>query len=272
MTSNKQYSLEDLQYLMARLRDPKDGCPWDLQQNYVSITPSTIEEAYEVVDAIEQEDFDHLQEELGDFLFQVIFYCQLAKEEARFDVDDVVHGVTAKLIRRHPHVFPTGELHSRVSEANKTDDTAVKASWEGIKQNEREAKGKMSVLDDVPKNLPGLTRAYKLQKRAARLDFDWKDKASVLAKVREELDELTEAMQRSNSQDAAEELGDLMFTCVNLSRHLGEDPEALMRQANKKFERRVKSVEAQLNRSPQKSFTPHELDRFWQIAKGEEHT
>src|SRR5690625_278269 len=164
------YDIDDLLYLMARLRDPRDGCPWDLKQSYATIAPSTLEEAYEVVDTIERDDLDHLQEELGDLLFQVIFYSQLAREEQRFDFSQVVSDLVAKLVRRHPHVFPDGTLQSRASTTGEKP-SQVKQRWEAIKQQERSAKGAEGLLDDVPLNLPALSRAAKLQKRAASVGF-----------------------------------------------------------------------------------------------------
>lgn len=269
--SETQFDLENLIYLMQRLREPETGCPWDIKQNYLSITPSTIEEAYEVVDAIEHEDYDHLREELGDLLFQVIFYCQLANEDGRYNFYDVVDGLTAKLVRRHPHVFPDGTLESRRNSAEALDDKKIKASWENIKQSERKEKGKAGVFDDVPKSLPGLTRAAKLQKRAAKLGFDWDDRADVLEKVEEEAGELREAFSSGNDSAIEEELADLMFSCVNLARHMGKDADALMRQANLKFEHRfssvVASMEVKSKETGQEKFSIEELESFWQASK-----
>lgn len=269
--SETQFDLENLIYLMQRLREPETGCPWDIKQNYLSITPSTIEEAYEVVDAIEHEDYDHLREELGDLLFQVIFYCQLANEDGRYNFYDVVDGLTAKLVRRHPHVFPDGTLESRRNTAEALDDKKIKASWENIKQSERKEKGKAGVFDDVPKSLPGLTRAAKLQKRAAKLGFDWEDRVDVLEKVEEEAGELREAFSSGNDSAIEEELADLMFSCVNLARHMGKDADALMRQANLKFEHRfsnvVASMEVKSKETGQEKFSIEELESFWQASK-----
>lgn len=265
-----EYSLDDLTYLMSRLRDPETGCPWDIKQSYKSITSSTIEEAYEVVDAIESEDFDHLREELGDLLFQVIFYTQLAKEESRFSFHDVVHGLTAKLVRRHPHVFPDGTLQSQCDSSRDMDDAAIKASWENIKQAERESKGDKGVFDDVPKSLPGLTRASKLQKRAAKLGFDWKESAQVLDKVGEEFGELQEAFESGDAAHTASELGDLMFSCVNFARHIGRDPDELMRQANQKFQSRFTHVHNRMTESSKSAHSTEELEAFWCEAKERE--
>ncbi len=261
------YSLEDLVYLMQRLREPETGCPWDLKQNYQSITSSTIEEAYEVVDAIEQGDLDHLKEELGDLLFQVIFYSQLADEEKRFSFHDVVHVITEKLLRRHPHVFPDGTLQSRRQPGEELDDSHIKASWENIKQSERSAKGAPGIFDDVPKALPALTRAAKLQKRAAKLGFDWTATDQVLDKIEEELTELSEAFDAGSEEDVAEELGDLMFTCVNLARHLGRDPDSLLRAANQKFESRFTHVAARIKTASEQPPTAATLEAWWAEAK-----
>ena len=191
------YRLDDLLHLMARLRDPEFGCPWDLQQSYATIVPHTLEEAYEVADAIEQGDFPQLREELGDLLFQVVYYSQLAREEDRFAFDEVVDGITRKLIRRHPHVFLDGDLYGK-PDAAKLAEAAVKQRWEELKAEERAAKAKepqqLSLLDDVPVALPALSRAAKLQKRAAQVGFDWPEALPVVDKVREELDEVLEAM------------------------------------------------------------------------------
>jgi len=271
--SQKQYIIDDLVYLMSRLRDPDTGCPWDLKQDYRSITPSTIEEAYEVVDAIERNDLEHLKEELGDCLFQVVFYAQLANEEYRWDFSDVVHGITEKLIRRHPHVFPEGTLLSRRNAGDTLDDEGIKTSWESIKQGEREEKGKTGALDDVPTALPALQRAQKLQKRAARVGFDWTEARQVLDKIHEEVAELENAFSDTGADDRAEliaeELGDLMFSCVNLSRHLKRDAEQLLRSANSKFERRFRHVEAQLQEKGRclEEATLEEMDDLWQHAK-----
>lgn len=259
--------LEDLLYLMARLRDPETGCPWDVEQDYKSIAPSTIEEAYEVVDAIEREDFVHLREELGDLLFQVIFYSQLAQEQQRFDFNTVVEDLTAKLIRRHPHVFPDGDLHAK--HTSRLSEHAVRQNWEALKQKERGAKGKLGLLDDVPLGLPALSRAQKLQKRAAQVGFDWPDVASVLDKLAEETEELRDALARGDRDAQQEELGDMMFTLVNLSRYLRFDSEAVLRQSNDKFCRRFHHIERQFA-AQERTLEATELERmevFWQEAK-----
>lgn len=266
----RPYALSDLLYLMSRLRSKEDGCPWDIKQDFKSIAPSTLEEAFEVVDAIEKEDFDHLREELGDLLFQVIFYAQLGDEKDYFDFPAIVDGLTAKLVRRHPHVFPDGTLKSRRSKDLRKDDDAIKASWEAIKEEERREKGKRGVFDDVPVALPAISRAAKLQKRAAKQGFDWPDKAPVLDKLREELEELEQACADQDEAAMAEELGDLMFTCVNLSRHIKRDPEQLLRQANRKFEQRFRYVNEQITTSGDETLSLDELERHWQAAKSEQ--
>lgn len=268
MPEVRSYTIDDLLYLMARLRDPQTGCPWDIKQSYASIAPSTLEEAYEVVDAIEQGDFDHLKEELGDLLFQVIFYSQIAKEEERFAFDGIVSTLVAKLIRRHPHVFPDGSLHSRIdNRANLPED--VKARWEAIKQEERAAKGALGVLDDVPLGMPALSRAAKLQKRAATVGFDWQDVQGPIAKVREELAEVEEAIIAGDTAHIEEEIGDLLFAVVNISRFLKLDPEQAMRRANGKFETRFRYIESHAATDLSQAGID-ELNRLWDEAKQRE--
>lgn len=264
------YQIDDLLYLMARLRDPQQGCPWDLKQTYASLVPYTLEEAYEVADAIEQADFEHLPGELGDLLFQVVYYSQLAQEERRFAFTDVVHGITQKLIRRHPHVFPQGALYAAV-ERQHVDESQIHPRWEEIKAQERAEKAKepeqLSLLADIPRALPALSRATKLQRRAAQAGFDWATPEPVFEKVREELAEVHEA--QSDPVAVAEELGDLLFSVVNLCRHLQIDPEAALRAANTKFERRFRYLESQIGQSG-RAFNQHtlaELDQFWNQAK-----
>ena len=269
------YKLDDLLQLMARLRHPEHGCPWDLKQSYASIVPYTLEEAYEVADAIERGDFDHLPGELGDLLFQVVYYSQLAAEEGRFGFAEVVDGITAKLIRRHPHVFPDGDLYA-APDAQKLEEAAVKQRWEELKAEERAARAaapeQLSLLDDVPQALPALSRAAKLQKRAAQVGFDWPEALPVLDKVREELDEVLEAMSENDPQAIAEELGDLLFVVVNLVRHLKVEPEAALRAANGKFERRFRFIEQALRDAgrPIENCSLDELDALWGEAKKQE--
>ncbi|NNN23670.1 MULTISPECIES: nucleoside triphosphate pyrophosphohydrolase [Pseudomonas] len=269
------HKLEDLLYLMARLRDPQNGCPWDLKQSYATIVPYTLEEAYEVADAIERGDFDHLREELGDLLFQVVYYAQLAREEGRFEFDAVVDGITNKLIRRHPHVFPDGDLYGEPDPA-KLEEAAVKQRWEELKAEERAAKAaepvQLSLLDDVPNALPALSRAAKLQKRASQVGFDWADALPVVDKVREELDEVLEAMAGGDTEAQAEEVGDLLFVVVNLARKLKVDPETALRAANAKFERRFRYIETALRDQGRtlEDSNLEEMDELWGAAKRDE--
>ena len=269
------YRLDDLLHLMARLRDPQHGCPWDLKQDYASIVPHTIEEAYEVADAIERGDFAHLPGELGDLLFQVVYYSQLAREEGRFEFATVVDGIVRKLVRRHPHVFPDGDLYGAPDMA-RLEEAAIRQRWEEIKAEERAeaaaAPQQLSLLDDVPAALPALSRAAKLQKRAAHVGFDWPDALPVVDKVREELDEVLEAMSENDPRVIAEEVGDLLFVAVNLARHLKVDPEAALRGANAKFERRFRFIEQRLRERgrPIEACSLDELDALWGEAKKQE--
>ncbi|MFG0864911.1 nucleoside triphosphate pyrophosphohydrolase [Pseudomonas sp. FYR_7] len=268
------YTLQDLLHLMARLRDPQYGCPWDLKQDYASIVPHTLEEAYEVADTIERGDFEDLQGELGDLLFQVVYYSQLAREEGRFAFDGVVDGITRKLIRRHPHVFPTGDLYAPL-ETPSLSDAQVKSRWEEIKAQERAQKSRpeqLSLLDDVPTALPALSRAAKLQKRAATVGFDWLEALPVVDKVREELDEVLQAMADGDSDALEDEVGDLLFAVVNLARHLKHDPENALRRANRKFERRFRFIEQALRDSGTaiEDCNLDALDTLWGEAKRQE--
>ena len=265
------FGVDDLLYLMRRLRDPVSGCPWDLKQSYQSIAPSTLEEAYEVVDAIEREDYPNLKEELGDLLFQTIFYSQLASEEKRFSFAEVVDALVTKLIRRHPHVFHDGTLHGE-SDTQKVAETAVKHNWEAIKQQERDAKGVGGVLADVPLALPAVTRAIKLQKRASRIGFDWPDVKGVMMKLLEEIRELTDAAEAADQAGVEAEMGDLLFTCINVARHLEVDPESALRAANNKFVTRFQCMEQEAAEAGKVlSLLPHdELERLWLQAKADE--
>ena len=269
MFRHQKHSLEDLLTLMARLREPGTGCPWDIQQDYRSITPSTIEEAYEVVDAIEKADFHHLKEELGDLLFQVIFYSQLGSEDGHFSFTEIVSDLVSKLVRRHPHVFPDGTLNSRIDPEQERDENTIKANWEQVKKTERAEKGKSGVLDDVPLVLPALSRAAKLQKRAAGVGFDWPSLVGVLDKVEEEIDELKEAIELGDKDAITSELGDVFFGLVNVSRHLKLDPETVLRGGNTKFERRFQFIETQLRESELnfEDVSLEELDQYWDRAK-----
>lgn len=261
--------IEQLRVLMQRLRDPNDGCPWDRKQDFASIVAYTLEEAYELADAIALEQPDAIRGELGDLLFQVIFYSQMAEEKGWFDFDAVAQGIVDKLLRRHPHVFPDGTLASRAADAPDTPTEAIKRKWESIKQAERAERGLSGLLDDVPAALPALSRAAKLQKRAAGVGFDWADATEVLAKLDEERAELEEATLDGSSEAVEHELGDLLFTVVNLARHLGVDPEAALRSANRRFEQRFGHIERSLvsaGRHP-KDASQSELELLWQQAK-----
>jgi len=259
---DEQASIEKLRWIMEELRDPETGCPWDIKQDFASIVPHTLEEAYEVADAIEQQDFIELEKELGDLLFQVIFYSQLGQEQKRFDFDSVVSAICEKLIRRHPHVFSDSQLST---------DTEIKANWENEKAKERQQKNSddnLSILADIPKNLPALSQAAKIQKRCSHVGFDWHNIDDVFAKVEEEVAEV-KAELHDKPEALAEELGDLMFAVVNVCRHAKQDPEALLRKANQKFSRRFNFVEQQVNES-QQEFEQHsleQLEQYWQNAK-----
>ena len=275
MAEDTKYRLNDLIELMARLRDPLDGCPWDLQQNYQSIVPSTIEEAYEVADAIERGNYTDLRDELGDLMFQTVFYSQLASEEGLFDLEEVISTLVAKLVRRHPHVFPDGTLDSRkggLVSSSDVDEQKIKENWEEIKRKERLNKGQLSVLDDIPLNLPALSRAQKTQKRAASLGFDWQNAEQVLPKIDEELAELREAMDQQDKEAVEEELGDLLFSCVNLGRKLKLDSEQVLRKAERKFEYRFKNMEQDIDSEGFliKDLSIEQLETFWQKAKNKE--
>ena len=238
MTSIQGHGIKDLLYVMARLRDPEYGCPWDRKQDFQSISSHTLEEAYEVIDAIEREDYLHLKDELGDLLFQVVFYGQLGSERDYFSFEDIVDGLILKLVKRHPHVFPEGNLRSFRHSGEDLDNEEIKRTWESIKQKEREQRGEARALGDVPKALSALMRANKLQARAANLKFDWLDYRPVVEKIHEELGEVLDAMVTDQQEKVEEEVGDLIFASVNLARHLGVDSERALRVANSKFERR----------------------------------
>lgn len=272
-----RHGMDDLLTLMQVLRDAEQGCPWDLQQDWDSIVPHTLEEAYEVADAIERRAFDELPGELGDLLFQVVYYAQFGAEEQRFDFADIVDTLTAKMLRRHPHVFPEGTLGSRrppgVS-AEEVQTQQVNSRWEALKADERAERAieAPSVLDDVPRTLPALSRAAKLSKRAARVGFDWPDARGVIAKIREELAEVEEALAAGDQSHAQEEVGDLLFAVTNLARSLKADPEQCLRATNAKFERRFRYVERELS-AAQRPFSDASLDEMeahWQAAKAHE--
>jgi ATP diphosphatase len=272
--SQPRHDIEDLLTLMAVLRDPQQGCPWDVKQDWDSIVPHTLEEAYEVADAIERRAFDELPGELGDLLFQVIYYSQFAAEEQRFDFHEVVEVLTRKMLARHPHVFPDGTLASRRQgvPAAEVQTKDVKSRWESLKADEREAREAHSVLDDVPRTLPALSRAAKLSKRAAGVGFDWPDRRGVIDKLREELDEVAEALDAEDHEHAAQEVGDLLFATVNLARTLGADPERCLRDTNARFERRFRYVEDALaaQQVPLSEAGLARMEECWQEAKQRE--
>ena len=267
MSEAKIYNVDDLKYLMSRLRDSQDGCPWDLQQTYRSIVPHTLEEVYEVIDTIERQDFEHLSEELGDLLFQVVFYAQIASEESRFDFDQVVHSLVTKLIYRHPHVFPEGTLTSRVN-PNAFAAVDVAKQWDELKATEKRKVGG-GILADIPFALPGMLRAKKLQSKAAKVGFDWPTVADVLGKVDEEISELKVAIASGDVDQIEDEFGDVLFVLANIARHLKIDPEQAVRRTNKKFETRFSFVESQVALSDKQwaDFSLSELDGFWNQAK-----
>jgi ATP diphosphatase len=248
--------------IIAALRTPGSGCPWDLEQSFETIAPYTLEEAYEVADAIARGDRAGLEDELGDLLLQVVFHARMAEEQGAFDFGKVVEGITAKLIRRHPHVFADAQAHTAQS---------VKGLWERIKTKENAEHGEAEggALAGVPLALPALTRALKLQDKAGRVGFDWNDPRAVLAKIREEADEIEAALHAGDKVHVAHEIGDLLFAVVNLSRHMAADPEGVLRATNVKFERRFATIEAALaarGKRPQDA-TLAEMDALWDAAK-----
>ncbi|OMH38130.1 nucleoside triphosphate pyrophosphohydrolase [Motiliproteus sp. MSK22-1] len=277
-TSAKQYDLSDLLHLMRCLRDIQHGCPWDQKQTLASIVPHTLDEVYEVIDTIERLDYEHLQDELGDLLFQVVFYSQICSEESRFEFSDIIQGLVEKLLRRHPHVFPSGDLDS-FGRGSNLSETEIKKNWEHIKSLERSEKkidsqgqeksSQSSALDDISFGLPALMRAHKIQKRAASVGFDWHALAPVLDNIDGELQELREAINSGSDIEIKDELGDLLFSCVNLARHLKQDSEQVLRQANSKFERRFRRVEVLATDTgiDMELASEADLDRLWQRAK-----
>lgn len=267
-----QHTISDLLYLMARLRDPATGCPWDCKQNHQSLAPYVLEEAYEVADAIERGDGIHLPEELGDLLFQVVFHAQLGSEKGEFDFAQIVATLVTKLIARHPHVFPEGVLTSTRNNQPAPEEQAISAVWEEKKRTEREGKGYSHWLADIPKAFPALLRAQKIQKRAAKAGFDWPDIAGVFAKVREEINELEAEVAAQNPVAMVDEIGDLFFSLVNVARHLGIDSETALRQATTKFERRFGAMEDLISVQGKAidSLALEELDRLWMLVKVQE--
>ena len=265
--SGPQYTVSDLLRVMQRLRDPQTGCPWDLRQDLNSLVPSTLEECYELAQAIANEDYRHIAEELGDVLFQVVFYAQLGKEQSLFSFDDIVNTLVQKLIRRHPHVFAGGEIEGMVRNCSSVEE--VRNTWEAIKQSERISKNQSGVMADVPLALPALPRAQKVQKRAAQVKFDWVDSPAVLDKLQEEVDELRRAMSEDHTAAIHDEMGDVLFTCANLARHLGLDAEESLRHATAKFERRfgLMEVAAAADGGTLSTLSSAQLDQLWEQAQ-----
>lgn len=253
-------NIEKLLEVMQKLRDPKNGCPWDIEQDFSTIAPYTIEEAYEVADAIHREDFDELRSELGDLLFQIVFYAQMATERDHFDFDEVAGDITEKMVRRHPHVFGSD---------NERAKGKVEGSWEEIKEQERAMHADESALAGIAKALPALMRAQKLGKRASRVGFDWPDRKGVHLKIEEELEELEEAVGTRDAASIEDEIGDLLFAVVNLARHVGVDAETALTGANHKFERRFRSMEAAIESEDLdlRKETLESLELRWRKAK-----
>ena len=252
--------INNLLQTFKKLRDPSQGCPWDKEQDFKSIASCSIEEAYEVADAIEREDFNDLKEELGDLFFQIIFHSGMAEEKKLFNFEEVVKELNDKLIRRHPHVF------DKKQEMSASESLEI---WEKEKKKEREKKNLISLMDDIPKNLPSLTRAKKIQKRAKSVGFDWQNENEVIRKIDEEIDELKRAKASQKKEDISEEIGDLFFTLVNLSRHYNLEPEDIIRKANLKFETRFRKMEdeASMANVDLKDLEINELETLWQRIK-----
>jgi len=271
----KRYCIEDLRRLMVNLRDCEYGCNWDKKQTLKSLTAYTLEEAYEVVDAIDNGSFDDIEDELGDLLFQIIFYAQIAQEKGKFDFDGVVTAIVTKLLRRHPHVYPDGTFASfgNLPNGGLTPEE-VEERWEIIKNQERAAKesASISVLDDVSTALPAIDRAKKIQKRASSVGFDWQSSGPVLGKLREEILELATEMERGDKAAMTDELGDVLFSCINLARHLGIEPEAALRGSNAKFERRFRALEQETVERGQHltDLSLEQMDALWDAAKARE--
>lgn len=276
-------AIEKLLSIMSMLRDGEAGCPWDLKQTIASLVPYTLEEVYEVVDAIEKNDMVDLEDELGDLLFQVVFYAQLASEEGHFDFADIANAITRKLVRRHPHVFPEGEVTNFGRQSDLSPEQVV-SNWESIKKQERAEKhakkglkdghderANPGILDDVPAALPAMERAKKLQKRAASHGFDWDSIAPVLNKLKEEVSEFEQALVDGDTAHLHHELGDIFFAATNLARHASLEPELALRDANKRFEQRFRWIENAVQAREQKvdDLSLAELDALWDQAKSQ---
>ena len=271
-------AIDRLIAIMTMLRDKQHGCPWDLEQTIKSLLPYTLEEVYEVADAIENNDLVELEDELGDLLFQVIFYAQIAKEQGAFDFQDIATAISDKLVRRHPHVFPAGDVE-QFGIPQDISAQQVVVNWEAIKEIEREEKRKKggsaavekneSILDDVPRALPAMERARKLQKRAAQVGFDWAEIAPVLNKLKEEVAEFEEALASGDHERMSDELGDVLFATINLARHSKIEPEVALRSTNRRFELRFKWIEVALSKQGKvfKDANLEELDALWDQAK-----
>ena len=274
------YQIDDLTYVMTRLRNPETGCPWDLKQDFASILPHTLEEAYEVADAIERQDWPHLEEELGDLLFQVIFYGQMGDEKGVFNLHSIIDRLVAKLIRRHPHVFPDGSIHSEREPVKDPDEAWINQRWEEIKAEEQllklqqqsqnqPQKQPLQLLDEVPGTLPAITRAYKLQKKASSVGFDWPEKSpGVIGKIQEELDEVIAEVEAGNNELLEKEIGDLLFAVVNLARHHKINPDTALRGTNQRFQQRFAYVEQAAQEAGGFEYLSlEEMDAAWQSAK-----
>lgn len=283
---DKQYQLADLVYLMQRLRDPATGCPWDVKQTFDSIVPHTLEEAHEVADAIAQKNWPEVEEELGDLLFQVIFYGQLGYEQEKFDFASIVHVLVSKLIRRHPHVFPNGDLQQQRDPDHCPSDAEINAQWQVIKAQEKASKAEreqgkaqsnlaiIDYLDDIPSSLPALTRAHKIQQAVSRRGFDWSEIQGVIDKVREELVEVEEEIALRDESRLQHEVGDLLFAVVNLARHLEVNPEQALGVANRRFSERYTLVAESLDKQGRRlelgnanHVSPSEMETAWLQAK-----
>lgn len=287
-SSDYRYDLSDLVYLMQRLRDPDTGCPWDIQQTFDSIIPHTIEETHEVAQAIGEKDWSHVEEELGDLLFQVIFYSQLGAEKELFDVSSVINILVTKLIRRHPHVFPQGNLKDQRAPNSCPSEAEIKAQWQIIKAQEKALKATRSskplkvtdglelveYLQDIPRSLPALSQADKIQKTVSLRGFDWSEIAGVLDKVREELQEVEEEIPLADPTRLNHEVGDLLFAVVNVARHLGVNPEQALMDTNKRFSERYSIAERYLAKTGrtlelgnENKVSDYEMETAWQEAK-----